>query len=316
MQEPALAPFPPLPAAPSAVPRRRPLIARLVLIVTLILGLWFGWQEAPREIARWYFAAAVENRVQAQHDRLHHRREQADAAQSRADVAYERAIAWNPRDGAMLLERATWRLEDGEYAGALADCDAATGFGVSTRELEETRAAALVHLKRFPEAVKEVLDYHQKLLRSGGDREARYHLNQVAYFRSLGGVDLPQALKEIDESLQGTPLAMHDAARLDTRGFILYRMGRYQEAIVELDRAMPQVEGALAEWRRERSQSILAHMDYREVELRERNLFQLSAVIYYHRALVLQKLNRWKEAQQHLRKATELLGRTPDESVF
>lgn len=307
------------PAVPSPAPGRRPrrLFSRIVLVVTLLMGLWLGYVETPREIARWYLAAAIEHRIQGNYERLHNRPYDAAREQTLAEIALKRASAWNPKDGSIYLEKAAWHLEDGNYSAALADCDRAAQLGAPSRRLSETRGVALVHLKRYDEAVKEAERYHKLLSDLGYKYAARLHLNQVAYHRSLGKVDLPQALKEINESLAGVPRAHQDADRLDTRGFVLHQMGRYREAIIDFDLAVLHTDNDLAYIRSSLRERLLKTTNHREVELNDRKALSQLAVIYYHRSLVLEKLNRWKEAQQDRRKARDLLGgREPDESLF
>lgn len=302
----------PLVAARKA-PRRRPLVARIMLGVTLALGAYVGWQEAPREISRWYLAAALEHRTESQHHRLHDRTASAEQERARANRALSKALAWNPSAGDMYLTRSLWREEEGDYEGALNDCQR-QGAAYDPFALIVRRSSLLAHLERHQEAVKEA----QKVL-AMSQRQSGYTataLNYVAYHRALGKIDLPQALEEIERSFGKTPPVARDAARLDTRGFVLYRMGRYREAIVDFDRAVAQVEGQIAVKRRTRSERMLRAIDYRNVELEDLADFRVYSVMYYHRSLVLQKLNRWKQANQDLRKAKELLGREPDEHLF
>src|SRR5262245_23166146 len=221
MSEPAAAASAPAPVPSAAPPRRRPLLARVMFAVTLLLGLWLGIQEAPREIARWYLAAAMEHRLVARHEKLQQRASNADSPQSCADAALEQALKWNSRDGAIHLERAKWREEDGNYDAALADCEVA-GVEYDAYELGIRKTSVLAHLGRQQQAVQEA----EKILATSqktGWPSRPVALNLVAYMRSLGKVDLGNALQEIEESFSGVSPAARDAARLDTRGFILYQ---------------------------------------------------------------------------------------------
>jgi tetratricopeptide (TPR) repeat protein len=183
-------------------------------------------------------------------------------------------------------------------------------------QLVTRKTTLLTHLGRHQRAVEEA----QKFLahsQETGRTPRPVALNLVAYMRSLGKVDLRKSLEEIDESLAGISPAKRDAARLDTRGFILYQMGRYDEAIKDFDVALPQVERTIAALRASRPKRLKQSLDFRTLELEDQQELSELAVIYYHRALVLEKLNRWKEANLSRRKAKELLdGREPDESVF
>lgn len=298
------------PSLPTRPRPRRPIIPRIMLVVTAALGAFVGWQEAPREIARWYHAAALEHRLQAQHHRFHREMQAASLELERGKRALSKGLAWNPRDGGLYLTRASWLEEEGEYEAALRDCQK-LGVTYNSFLLADQRASLLAHLGRHREAVAEA----QKTVEmSGVPREIA--LNLVAYHRALGNVDLPQALKEMEQSFGKTPPAAYDAARLDTRGFILYRMGRYREAIVDFDRAVAQVEAEIRAHRRGRERKVLLAPDYRAVGAEDLQRSRGYAVIYYHRSLVLQRLNRWKQANQDLRKAKELARCEPDEHLL
>jgi hypothetical protein len=57
----------------------------------------------------------------------------------------------------------------------------------------------------------------------------------------------------------------------------------------------------------------LSGQSLRDAELLER---RNRAVFYYHRALVLEKLDRQSDAQKDLARARDLIGREPDETLF
>ncbi len=59
-------------------------------------------------------------------------------------------------------------------------------------------------------------------------------LNYVAYLWAERGIELDKALPLISEALEAQP---ENAAFIDTRGWIFYQQGRYEEAYAELSRA-------------------------------------------------------------------------------
>jgi tetratricopeptide (TPR) repeat protein len=72
------------------------------------------------------------------------------------------------------------------------------------------------------------------------------NLNQLAYIRSLAIVDLDEALKDINEAIEKIPpgitqLAEQSALR-DTRAWVLYRMGKYDDAFLDADFAVRTTE--------------------------------------------------------------------------
>src|SRR5262245_16650023 len=98
-----------LPASPPRPAGRRSvrLIVWLVLLATV--GS-YAFLEAPREVARWYLAAAQVEREQGH-------KELADQYMAHA----QRLSADEP---VATLTRAQWNLEDGNYEAALQDCNA------------------------------------------------------------------------------------------------------------------------------------------------------------------------------------------------
>jgi tetratricopeptide (TPR) repeat protein len=302
------------PAEPVAKTPRRMRLGRWMFLAALVVAAVAAWREAPREVARWHLASAMEHRLEADYRRWRGEAAAADEAQKKAEAALARAVAWNPADGAIYLARAEWREEDGRYEEALQDCEL-PGVAYDPLQLAHRKASLLIHLGRHRQAVAEAEKFFHISLSSV--RQSRpFALNHIAYFRALANIDLPKALQEIDESFGDTPPQQRDEARLDTRGYILYRLGRYEEAIVDLDLAVERAELEIAGIHTLRDQRRKSALDPREFEVEEKRALAIHGVIYYHRALVLEKLNRWKEARQDYARAGELLGKPPDEHVF
>ena len=72
------------------------------------------------------------------------------------------------------------------------------------------------------------------------DREQRDPLanNQIAYMRALAGVDLEEALADVDKALE----SQQNESFLDTKAWVLHRLGRNEEALEVLDEAMKEIE--------------------------------------------------------------------------
>jgi len=64
--------------------------------------------------------------------------------------------------------------------------------------------------------------------------------NQMAYMRALAGKDLEQALVEIDMAIK----TAENESFLDTKGWVLHRMGRNEEALVVMDRSLAKLTEA------------------------------------------------------------------------
>ncbi len=147
------------------------------------------------------------------------------------------------------------------------------------------------------------------------------NLNQLAYLRSLAIVELEDALKDINEALQALPPGigqnLQQAMLRDTRGWILYRLGKYDDALVDLEFAVreterPTITTGLMNWLQDAaveaaqqadSEGPLATIPRRESSGEyasesevEPSVWALG-VMKYHRAKVLEKLGRSDEAQ-------------------
>ena len=322
------------PASTTARPasRRRPLFGRVLLIVSLLLGLWVGWLEAPREIARWYLAAAMEHRDEAEFHRRYNRQAEADRNSAAAEAALRRALAWDPNSAEAHVVRAGWHSRKNEPEQALADYARALQVGGDSISIRKHRSELYVQMKRYREAIEDQLAIYEQLRSNWWLRDsASNYLNGAAYLRAVANQDLHQALKEINQVLAGsdkTPLEklsanerMEQMMWLDTRGYILYRLGRHKEAINDMDRAATLARARFAELSNpvERKRRLYASpklRDMREFQAGEASLFYNLGVIFYHRSLVLEKLKHKRDAAADRKLATQLLGVEPDESVF
>lgn len=323
--------------------------------------------EAPREVSRWYLAAALEERDAKNNER--------------AEARIDQAIRWNPSEPANYLVRAELREARGDQAGMVADLGKALEVGPANPQRLLERARLLHKLGRTDEAVahidkaatltendprvflecakllhefgrkEEALTYldqaadleedtpaalsqRAQLLQIWGehdraiaiyeeiDRQSRASgipdrsvaLNGLAYARAVANQDVEQGLKEIDEALalyRNTD-GMRDAM-LDTRGFLYYRAGKYDEALRDLDQAV-QGMSAYAESLPPRAPRPPLNTGDASgsIELQQFNV----AVMLYHRSLVLDKLGRTDDAKRDFDRARELLGRDPDETIF
>ena len=304
-----------------------------MFLVTLLLGLWLGIQEAPREIARWYLASAMEHHELAAYHRRHGRSAEADRHAQAARAALQQSLGWDSDAADPYVVRAGWHLQKNEYPQALADYERALKFSGDSIAVRERRALLYVQMKRYREAVEDQLAVLERVRSDWWLKDAvPEQLNGVAYYRAVGKQDLHQALKEINQALSGrekTPIEKVSRKErgelmrwLDTRGYILYLLDRPKEAINDMDQAarLARIELAALANPSERQSRLHASLDLRdmqEFEASEASLFYNIAVIYYHRSLVLDKLKHKKDAAEDRKLARALLGgREPDESVF
>jgi tetratricopeptide (TPR) repeat protein len=118
--------------------------------------------------------------------------------------------------------------------------------------------------KKYPQAIR---DYQRVLEAFPEDAAVRGRLamalNNFAYERALAGEDLDEALADVDRALDLTPA---NAAFLDTRGYLYFLLGKYEEALPDLEQAVQLAEEELrtahprfAWWYREALAEILQH---------------------------------------------------------
>src|SRR5262245_33699197 len=167
------------PSSPPEVQRRvRPLRRFFWLLVVAAIGPCAA-TLAPGEIGRWHLAAALNVRSQGQ-----------------KEAAYEKlaaAMAWFPKSPELVLQRAEWRLEDGQRDEALADCDRMLELGGDRHDWLRVHAQFLQNAGQFVRAVEDWKRINELSERSGipSRQDA---LNGLAYAQALAEVELDEAL--------------------------------------------------------------------------------------------------------------------------
>lgn len=246
----------------------------ILLFATMVLGPILG-REVPREVGRWYYAAAVNA---------------SEAGDLPAAVRYlERAIEWHGVRSEYLLLRAELHWKQNNQAAAEADMAQAVAVAPVVKRIVVYRARSELHLKMGQwqaavadwEEILKLVESDNSPLYSALPRDMLY--NSLAYMRALANRDLEKALEEVNLALAQDA---DNAAYLDTRGYIYYRMGKYGKALEDLNRA---AERAREDWQRQRkrAEELRKHyIDVRPVEKIIREIDRNYAVILYHRALV------------------------------
>lgn len=197
-----------------------------VLIVVITLGLVFGPVFVPREISRWYLAAAhnafrKKDSVLAEH---YLRQAEAWDANITGDVDYwiaqlPRADLQNTDQVLDLIEKAVmsdsrWRLRAYEEAQRL------------NENLDYQRAVRALKISNLGERPTNAED-----------------LNLLAYTRAQACIELDAALADIDKAIdQAGPLPV----LLDTKAWVLYGMKRNLEALGCIQKAIDIIEKPFA----------------------------------------------------------------------
>lgn len=296
--------------APQKSPRSFPWTS-ILLVSSLFLGVLAVF-EAPREIGRWHLAAAQEHWDEAEYAALQGDGTRAAENRATAFAKLENALKWSKEEPDWLKKRAEWKLDASRSEEALADINALMSKVGEDRERLELRSKIYQHLGRHGDAVKD-LETVNNLSKVSGVPPRATALNNLAYAKAVGGLQLDSALKEINEALNSEK---HDAF-LDTRGFIHYRQGKYDLAMKDLDLAAKGAERILALLGRTATENRRAAPDVRKYELTLRKMGkEPTAVILYHRSLAHEKLGHSAAAAVDRKRVFELIGREGDEKLF
>lgn len=208
----------------------RSLATRLILIATIALPVvpiamdYFG----PETSARWMLANAAN-----EFDRGN-----VVQAQKLLEGAFEKS-------NEIITDRDFWRqferIELSKEADA-ADLSPTKLWEEMIRRIDNPAVQAnaaieistiLSNRKKFEASAKLLQQYLP-------DREQRKPLenNQIAYMRALAGVDLEEALADVDKALE----SQQNESFLDTKAWVLHRLGRNEEALEAIDEAMKEIE--------------------------------------------------------------------------
>lgn len=279
-------------AEPRAPGRPRSRFRQLLFYAALLVGLTWLVREIPRELGRWRAAVALNHRL--------------DGEIERAIAEMTRALRWEPDNVSYHIFLAKWRIKQGRYQEALEDCERAASQGMPL-DAELVRWTVLLHLQRFEDAI-ELGKQLEK--RNPQPRLQPELLNLLAYARALGNRDLDSALLEINRAIK---LDERNAAMLDTRGFVHYRRGELQAAARDMEDAVRMMRDTYTFLKKTR-----AHRRVFDIRLYDQQLEEARkslAVLYYHRALVLEAQGYARRAESD-RKEVRRLGFDPSPALF
>ncbi|MEO7248205.1 MAG: DUF3857 domain-containing protein, partial [Novosphingobium sp.] len=178
----------------------------------------------------------------------------------------EAARKLDPSSSDAVEQVASVRAKAGNVGDAVALLDERIAIGGEKRFAYELSKAAL--LAEHGKATESVLQYNALIATKPGNADL---LNGRCWAKALGQIELESALKDCTKAIE---LSSQTAPILDSRGVVWFRMGRYQEALDDIDAALLQVPGL--------------------------------AQSHYVRNLVLRRLNRSAEADKDLALARRL----------
>jgi tetratricopeptide (TPR) repeat protein len=183
---------------------------------------------------------------------------------------------------------------------------------------------------------REALDDLNQAVKHRAARDSEL-FNARAYGRALAGVELKEALADVEKAIQfdiadnrprfkaaasagrdENPIRVEDSANsanpnyLDTRGFILYLLGQHDQALEDINLAITRTE---TEQRRVEQLGARPGVDKRLLAQALKQYQDALAVMYHHRGQVREKLGESAQAKSDLKRGDQL-GYNPAEGVF
>jgi tetratricopeptide (TPR) repeat protein len=292
-------------AKPSAAEEPRPLPPwrsrrfrlTLALVLTAVLVGLMIRSQVPHLGAAWHRYSAKQYIAQEKYDE--------------AVRECDRALAWLPSEAPDLYElRAEIQFKRGDLEAALKDYNKLQELNPNYPEVYERRGFVYQLLGQHDKAVEDA-----KKLKDWLGEDDPKGFNQLAYTRAVANQDLDAALADIERALKllgregdekvagstkpDTSKEWSWASYIDTRGFIYYRQGKYQEALVDFDQAIAAITRAgQAELER--------HSDRAKQALIKKGSDETLGIMYQHRGLVYEKLGDAAKAQADKEKAKDL----------
>lgn len=264
--------------------------AAVMLVVVPVLVT-----EMPREVARWYAAAADEMQLENKLD---------------AATAYVgKAITWDPDDLSLYHQRAKIELQAKQWTAALQDCDRVRQLDPESSEVPAIRIAALQHLGRHAEGIAEA----KRVVRLSDEDDPAQRsaaLNTLAYTRAVANRELQEGLEDAEQAIR---LLGNSVSTVDPEGYLWF--GRAVSALQNKDNDLAltclneAAKRATALYKqnsdRLRALSVLPQLaiDYaRRVAMLKA---QLCGVLY-QRAELLDELKRPEDAKRDRQRVKEL----------
>lgn len=293
---------------------RRAIRGVLVLVFVLLIGRLVYDLPLPDGIKR-FLANRSLHAAQAKHAR-------GDVQGALADM--DRVANWFPDHPQVRCLRGEFRLEANDVQGSLDEFNEVIRLAPQHPAGYLRRSVSLQRLDRHREAID---DLTKAIELSGSDDPMPR--NNRAYARALAGIELDEALvdvqqaidaadREIQAAIEQAPRRtarnaqlliakekFEKAAYLDTRGYILFLQDHYERALADIEEAIQ----LSLDWKQ-----TIHTREAERAALEQRFDHELS-VMYHHRGQVLEKLGRQEEAQADLDRAVQL-GYNPAQGVF
>jgi len=141
----------------------------------------------------------------------------------------DEVIAEDPESGPAYRGRGWLYAENKDYVRAEADLTTALGLKGADSSLYTMRAGVRLKQGKTEAAMSDFATARDK-----ADNES-VSFNNLCWEQATNGVALEAALGDCDKALQIEP---RSAAALDSRGFVLMRLGRWKDSIADYDKAL------------------------------------------------------------------------------
>ncbi len=296
--------------APPAPRRVGLVIATVVALGSLFWGAFWG----PREVARWYLAAA--------------RNAQADMRYEAVVEAANKGLAWDDEYRDLVEARAIARLQLDDLHGSLQDFDRLIELASKDEKTTEAymramaaRTQVLQRLDRYQAAVDDwtdIVEFRREQYRLRGDSESQQAyalaLNNRAYTQALGKIDIKGALKDIDLSIEIRGRE-DDPMLIDTLGYLLLLDGQNDEAVFYLESTVALATLQNGELRKRIEERMQLEMDQRRFEARLKLMDEQFSVMLHHRGEAYQATGETEQAEADFAEA-EKLGYNPAKGIW
>lgn len=230
----------------------------------------------------------------------------AEESSTAARLQVEKALQWLPDDPALVYLRAQIHAEEKQWEAALRDYDYLLGeLAPNLAPAYVGRAMVYTRQAGFDKALN---DINRAIELSPQDSPTM--LNHHAYISALAGKDLEDALENVERAIEIhqvkrsqelTPSPLDIVyAFIDTRGYVLYRLGRHDEALVEFNRALELLKNQHA--------MLIAKLEEQDLStgVASRDLNRIEGEVVYHRALVHEAKGNADEAKEDFQLAEDL----------
>jgi tetratricopeptide (TPR) repeat protein len=273
-------------------------------LLVLLLPILFGETAVAalrQYLARQFVQAALEER---RHDELAQALASANRALFWEPDQFEKWQGYKARAQAYEDMQGQWQESFDDWSEVIKRLDnpvhSKPQFAVPLREAYTHRAWVAERLGRHRQAIA---DSNTALNLGGDESERALLLNQRAYIRALANTELTQALDDVDRSLQ---IRSDEPEVIDTRAYVLYRLGKYDWALKEINDAINQwsrVMGSVP-WQRGGGGPQVWIQEDDDYSAQDYRIYRESlAVMYHHRAEIRKKLGQQAESDEDMRRA-------------